>query len=510
MKSLNELLEEVVHARTQEDFAQTQLLYEQILQHYSQEPESTAKRAEIHNNLGAICYRQSDFAAALKHYAQAVQLQPDYLEAHINLGLVFLRRGEQDAALKQFCNALALYPESAIANWQVANLYLVSGRLEDAMKHYRIVLAQQPQHIEALNNLGVVLLQQKKLDAAIEYFSRALLVDHQHPDARSNLAAVLLQQDRFKDAIWHYQLLLKLAPENSDAHYNLGVAYMASGHLEDAIQQFENVLKLLPVHVDAHCNLGAIYLRLGDTARAIKNYRRALMSNPNDEAVKFRLLTLTGDATVIPAAAPIAYIKNLFDNYAGYFEQQVTKELHYQLPTLMRKMLENYISPENKKYKVLDLGCGTGLSGAAIRDLSNDLTGVDISSRMLAKAREKDIYNELIESDIVTFLTTTEKNFDLIIAADTLVYFGDLAEIFAACHRLLNTDGVFIFSTEHGTTGPYQLLNTGRYSHAKSYIEQLAKQNNFTVLASEEIISRLQQGKPVLSDVFVLRKLARD
>jgi predicted TPR repeat methyltransferase len=501
MKSLNELLEEIIQARLQDDFGQTKALYEQVLEYYLSELTPTVG-AEIHNNLGVIHYKQNDFAAALKHYAQAVQLQPDYLEAHLNLGLLFLRRNEQDPAIRQFCNALALYPESVMANWQLANLYLARSRVDDAIKHYRMVLELQPQHIETLNNLGVALLQQNKLDAAIEYFSRVLLIDHQHRDARSNLATVLLQQDRFKDAIWHYQLFLKLAPEDVDAQYNLGVAYMAAGHLEDAIQQFENVLKLSPAHVDAHCNLGAIYLRLEDITRAIGNYRRALMLRPNDKAIQFRLLTLTGDRAV-PAAAPVEYVKNLFDNYAGYFDRQVTEELHYKLPMAIRKILLA-CRGDRLVARALDLGCGTGLAGDAIKDLADRWVGVDISPRMLTKAREKNIYQELIESDITQFLTTTTEHFDLIIAADTLVYFGDLDNIFSACYRVLNQEGVFVFSTEHGTKESYQLLSTGRYTHAKSYIEALAKQHGFTLLASEPIISRLQQGKSVLSDVFVL------
>lgn len=504
MKSLEALLKDALRARLEGDLEQAKTSYEKILQHAAELITTPAVHAEVHNNLGVVYYKQGNFADALTHYAQAVQLQPDYLEAHLNLGLLFLQRGEQDAAIKQFCNALALYPDSFTAHWQLANLYLMGDRLDDAIKHYRVVLQKQPEHIEALNNLGVVLLKQNKPGDAIEYFNKVLILDPHQQNARSNLAAVLLQLDRFKDAIWHYQLYLRLTPDDSDAHYNLGVAYMAAGHLTDAIQEFEKTLELVSGHVDALCNLGAVYLKLEDRAQAVNYYRRALELQPKNEAIRFRLGALTGESTL--QAAPGEYVKNLFDNYAGYFDRHVLQELHYQMPVVIRNVLEKHATIENKKLRALDLGCGTGLSGEVIRDVAKHLVGVDISTRMLAKAQTKNIYDELVEGDIVEFLVNTRQQFDLIIAADTFVYFGDLSAVLTNCYRVLSENGMLVFSTERGVVEPYQLQITGRYSHDTHYVDQLAKQKGFAVLAIEEMVGRLQQGKSVVSDVFVLRK----
>src|SRR6185312_11650282 len=290
------------------------------------------------------------------------------------------------------------------------------GDLAQAKMLYEQILTRTHSP-EVLNNLGAIFLTQGDVNTAIDFFNKALQAEPKHKDARSNLATILLQQDRFSEAIWHYQLFLQLAPEDSDAYYNLGVAYMASGDLTAAIDLFKRTLQLIPRHVDAYCNLGAIYLKMSDRAQALAYYQEAAKLQPDNPAIRYRIAALTGENA--PSTAPIEYIKNLFDNYAGYFDQQLTKELHYQLPTLLRQLLQTYL-PAREKWRILDLGCGTGLSGAALRDIANHLTGVDISSRMLAKAHEKNLYDKLIEDDINHFLAHAIEDYALIVAADTL------------------------------------------------------------------------------------------
>jgi len=378
------------------------------------------------------------------------------------------------------------------------------GDLAQAKMLYEQILTRTHSP-EVLNNLGAIFLTQGDVNTAIDFFNKALQAEPKHKDARSNLATILLQQDRFSEAIWHYQLFLQLAPEDSDAYYNLGVAYMASGDLTAAIDLFKRTLQLIPRHVDAYCNLGAIYLKMSDRAQALAYYQEAAKLQPDNPAIRYRIAALTGENA--PSTAPIEYIKNLFDNYAGYFDQQLTKELHYQLPTLLRQLLQTYL-PAREKWRILDLGCGTGLSGAALRDIANHLTGVDISSRMLAKAHEKNLYDKLIEDDINHFLAHAIEDYALIVAADTLVYFGDLTTIFANCRRLLEKNGLLVFSIEVGTVSPYQLQATGRYNHAPYYIEQLAQQHGFAVLDYREVTGRLQQGEAVVSGIFILKILS--
>lgn len=457
----------------------------------------------VHQN-GNLTEAETLYEQILAHEGKSSALDPIIITTHFNLGMLFLKQGKQDAALQQFSTVLKRHPSSILAHLQLANLYLLQNKLDDAIQHYKAVLQYQPQQIEALNNLGVAFLKQANPRSAIEYFTKALQTDPQHKDARNNLAATLLQQDEFKDAIWHYQLLLQLAPDDSEAHYNLGVAHMMVGDLAAATEQFEKTLILTPNRVDAYCNLGAICLKKANKEQAIAYYQQAATLAPNNAAIQYRLAALTGQNT--PLVAPTDYIKNLFDNYASHFDQQVTTQLHYQLPSLLHQILANYILVD-KQYRTLDLGCGTGLTGSALRNIASHLTGVDISTRMLAKAREKNIYDQLIETDITQFITTATDQYDLIIAADTFVYFGDLNTIFSNIQKLLPLSGIFVFSTELGANTSFQLQSTGRYTHSKSYIEQLASQYEFSLLDYQEITSREQEGRPVISSIFILKSI---
>ena len=89
----------------------------------------------------------------------------------------------------------------------------------------------------------------------------------------------------------------------------------------------------------------------------------------------------------------------------------------------------------------LDLGCGTGLAGVAFRDCVERLEGIDLSPGMVAEARAKGIYDALHVGEVVAHLkAATDRQFDLILAADVLVYVGDLAPLFLEVARVLASE----------------------------------------------------------------------
>ncbi len=105
---------------------------------------------------------------------------------------------------------------------------------------------------------------------------------------------------------------------------------------------------------------------------------------------------------------------------------------------------------KKKKYNLLDLGCGTGLSGQCFADIAKKITGIDISGNMLIKAKEKACYDALIEKDILRSLVELKELYDLILCIDTLVYFGDLNEFFTNIIYCLTKNGLLAFSVELG------------------------------------------------------------
>jgi len=155
---------------------------------------------------------------------------------------------------------------------------------------------------------------------------------------------------------------------------------------------------------------------------------------------------------------------------------------------------------DNEKYTaVLDAGCGTGLCGPLVRPVTDSLIGVDLAAPMLDKARSLGVYDDLIETDLIDYLSEHEQSFDLIIAADTFNYFGALDGLFDAAAKALQPDGHVVFTPEKGddNTREYRLMAHGRFEHERRYIEEELQKNDLSVTAFETFRLRKEGGQDV-------------
>jgi predicted TPR repeat methyltransferase len=160
---------------------------------------------------------------------------------------------------------------------------------------------------------------------------------------------------------------------------------------------------------------------------------------------------------------------------------------------------------------VLDAGCGTGLCGPLLRPYSSRLTGVDISSCMIDKARERTVYDELITAELTGLLEDSASSYDLIAAADTLCYFADLRQGLNAIATALRAGGNVVFTLEHAaivqTEDGFQLNPNGRYSHAEDYTERVLKEVELNIQSTGIAVLRLEQKEPVNGLVILASKL---
>ncbi len=485
--------------------------HQQALAHHPDYPEA-------HYHLANLFHRRADLHSAVKHYHKVIELDENYPEAHYNLGIVLLKLNELDAAAQHFQAVTRLRPDaSAKAHFQLAHLHYQKAEYDDAEEAYSAALLQEPLNVDAYTNLGAVHLKKDNLQEAILCFANALRIDEKHIEARNNLAATLMEDDRYPEAAWHYQELLKYAPNDAEAHYNLGVAFMMMAELEQAQSHLTAAIKLQPLHLNAHSNLGAIALRQQHREEALSHYLFALKIDPDNSAIRYSIAALTGAEA--PLVAPLQYVKNLFDNYARHFEQHVTDVLRYQVPGLLYQAVIQCLENEKKQdvtLDVLDIGCGTGLSGAAFYPLSKHMVGIDVSSRMLAEARKKTIYAELHEGNLTELLPEYHQAFDLIVAAEVFVYFGDLTSLFQQCYEALRKDGLLAFSVECGLPSAnnsqinqlgYGLQVTARYAHTDAYIHRLALDMHYKIISHERAVIRLHDDKPLEGSVWVLQRL---
>ena len=196
----------------------------------------------------------------------------------------------------------------------------------------------------------------------------------------------------------------------------------------------------------------------------------------------------------------------MFDNFAAHFEHRLVDDLGYRIPQILCERVARLCG--QRKLRVLDLGCGTGLCGVRIKHACELLAGVDLSPAMLAKAGARHLYDTLQEMDVAEYLPAAPGSaFDAVIAADVFIYIGELAEIFTQVARVLKTGGVFAFSIERATDErDFTLQPNGRYNQSTLYIRHIALNAGFAEVAACDQIIRGAPGAGAPGYVFFLKK----
>ena len=388
---------------------------------------------------------------------------------------------------------------------------LLTENLDKAEETFLDVLVLDEAHADARTNLGVIALKRGQNQQAITYFSEALGFDETHENARNNLAATFIHHNRFENARTHYTVLLQNHPDNPEYNYNAGVAEMALGHLNEARTHFKSVLKQNKNHGASLTNLANIASRLNQIPDAIHYLKRATAANPDDTSSAFMLDALTEQSPMREASTE--YTQNLFDNYALHYEKHMQDALNYSAPKHIAEYLHRFIpnspltTPKHPLHvtRALDLGCGTGLSGIVLRELSLHLTGVDLSPKMLAEAEQKAIYDELFEADLILFLAEQITPFSLIVAADVLPYLGELDTLFQSVAKTLVPKGLFLLTIEISNSTDWTLQKTARFAHHPDYITTLAKQYGFDILLQKLFVARKQHDEDLPVMLYALQ-----
>jgi len=382
------------------------------------------------------------------------------------------------------------------------------GRSEDAVALIEKSLALVPDRADCYSNLGIIFQAQGKLDDAIVAYRRAISLNPDHANAYSNLGVLLRATGKPVEAEAAYRTALRINPDHIDAYTNLGVLLTGLKRTEEAVACFCKVIVLRPKHREARRLLALAHCTLGEIDEAVAIFEEWLGEEPEDPIARHMLAACTGRD--VPARASNGFVAETFDSFAASFESKLAK-LSYRAPALVAAMLENSDRKPSKSLDVLDAGCGTGLCGPLVVPYARRLTGVDLSAGMLAQAKEKNVYDELIEGELTEYLRDRKEAFDLIVSADTLVYFGSLEDVLAAAAGALRPEGLLIFTLEHaaGRDAPlgYRLELHGRYSHTRSYVERLLTGGG---LVSEivEAELRMESGTPVAGLVIQAAKSA--
>jgi predicted TPR repeat methyltransferase len=325
-----------------------------------------------------------------------------------------------------------------------------------------------------------------------------------HLETQTNLATCFFKLGALSEAKTHYLKALELAPQDTQILFNLGVIYSQLGLLDEAIQFYQRTLQINPEDFATHNNLGVAFLAKQHANFALHHFQEALKIQPHNEAIQHTVQVLSQQKQLL--VSPPQYIKTLFDAYADHYEQHLLSALDYKIPEILKHAVLSIRDLPPASQIILDLGCGTGLCGLAFKNYAKKLIGVDLSEKMLAMAAQKNGYDELIESELCEFLKDKSDRYDLILSGDTLVYIGELKEIFQFAHRALKPKGLFAFNTEISTADHFKMNQSGRFLHHKNYIDSLANEFNFKVVYYETATTRLQNNAPVLGHIYILER----
>jgi predicted TPR repeat methyltransferase len=235
--------------------------------------------------------------------------------------------------------------------------------------------------------------------------------------------------------------------------------------------------------------------------------RADALDRTGELGASLRLSTLGGPA---PATAPPAYVRALFDQYAAGFDDHLVAGLTYRGPERLIAAMECACATLDRAFefnRAIDLGCGTGLMAAALKDHVRSIIGVDLSPRMIEVAKAAGFYDQLRIDDLEPFLATQPAaSSDLMIAADVFVYVGDLDGIFAQCARVIEPGGVFAFTVQRADGAGWALGHDMRFFHSEDYLRTLAASHGFSTVEMEDLSSRKDAGVDVPGLVAVLAR----
>ena len=371
------------------------------------------------------------------------------------------------------------------------------GRSDDAVALIERSVALEPNRADWHSNLGIVLRDRLRLDEAVAACRRAVAIDPNHANALNNLGVLLRAQGHLEEAEAAYREAIRVSPEHSDAYTNLGLLLNGQKRTHEAVVCFCKVITFRPKHPEARRLLALAHCALGEVDVAVGIFEEWLKEEPDHPIARHMIAACSGRD--VPDRASDGFIEQTFDSFAGSFDSKLAK-LQYRAPALVAEMLADTGIEASKSLDVLDAGCGTGLVGPLVAQYARRLVGVDLSARMLAQAETRHVYDELYKFELTAYLRDNPGAFDVIVSADTLVYFGPLQDVVVAAADALRPGGRLIFTVEALIDAApdvgFVISHHGRYNHARQYLERVLTDVNLRP-EIEPAELRLEAGDPV-------------
>lgn len=452
--------------------------------------------------------------------------------------------GKFTAALEMARDILDRCPAHDGALYVTGNCLFVLGRHGEAIDAFSRKVSHQPENLAGRLGLAAARLADKQQVAADERDAIYRLLEGKQltPYETNVVALVDIQAGRYREAVARIDKIEHAQGQGSSLVRLKASALQAGGDAPAAIDGLERWCEAQPSDAAAFSQLAELLRNTGAYDASVAAAERAAALSPEDADIAYRLglslLTIDNrrgaeqafrraldlapadpwgaahDLAVLQGAVPAALaaptVRAIFDEYATYYDTKMVGRLGYRGPAVIRDYLEEECGADHSGYwDILDLGCGTGLVGAAFGDRKRRLVGIDLSPLMLRRARERNIYDALHEGELVKTLTQLrDERYDLAVAGEVFIYFGDLGPLFAALRPLLRPGGYVVFNTNSAGDGEQDIVprHAKSFAHSSSYLRRAATDHGFEVRRCEQHFVRYEKGQPLATLVTVLRR----
>jgi predicted TPR repeat methyltransferase len=452
--------------------------------------------------------RASDAAMAFR---VAAALEPEQAAAWTSLGIALARTGDDAGSVACLQKAVTLDAGQA-DTWMLLGMGKERlGDLAEAEQDLRVAVKLAPSPA-AWKCLGALLARRDDAAGAIAAFEAHAALGEADAAVSATLGKLLYEEGRLVGSSAAYAAALDLEPANR--HFRRMARrtkflrdLLEGATVDEAMARFASASddELTELFEAASAALSGFGLR----EAALRLAKRRTELWPLSASARYLLTSLVGDSPI--ERSPDAYVIESFDAFAETFDAHLVGVLGYDVPEKLGALVRESLQGRGS-IDALDAGCGTGLCGLWLRPLARHLTGVDLSPKMLDRARDRGLYDALICEELTALLDRSTGAFDLIVAADVLIYFGDLHPLLAAATRALRPSGLLAVSFERleghesgrGST-EHVLRPSGRFAHSPAHVRAAAAPG-LEPIASRDTTLRREGRERIAGQLLVLKR----
>lgn len=196
----------------------------------------------------------------------------------------------------------------------------------------------------------------------------------------------------------------------------------------------------------------------------------------------------------------IQEIIEIYDDFSVTYETDVKRKMRYTAYVTVPKLVIKHL--DSGDAKILDLGCGTGLSSLLFFKAGHQVTGIDGTRAMIERARKLP-FKKLIAQNLEKPLRVKDQSFDAAVMVGVMEYIDDPAAVLKQVRSKLKPEGIFGLTFPHKSSW---YTESGLRSYYKKELEPMIREAGFTIVECERNLGVAEYGRQADYLIYVLKK----